>query len=184
MIDNPGGGKKKKDDGNYYAEHIYASPSEPSSPLAGSREFTTAYYPFALTPRYDYFVIPVLSLSFFPQKFTTTILLNHDLVYAIPSINSWSEAFVQSSKSPPHLPNKMNINRRADLSSCAHVMHSVMACRWKFISSPSHATLERSPVSPTIRIKRCDSLQLILRKGRSRKSLGNSVPGLLRPVIL
>ena len=127
--------------------------------------------------RYDYFVIPVLSLSFFPQKFTTTILLNHDLVYAIPSINSWSEAFVQSSKSPPHLPNKMNINRRADLSSCAHVMHSVMACRWKFISSPSHATLERSPVSPTIRIKRCDSLQLILRKGRSRKSLGNSVPG-------
>lgn len=179
MIDNPGGGKKKKDDGNYYAEHIYASPSEPSSPLAGSQEFTTAYYPFALTPRYDYFVIPVLSLSlsFLPQKFTTTILLNHDLVYAIPSINSWSEAFVQSSKSPPHLPNKMNINRRADLSSCAHVMHSVMACRWKFISSPSHATLERSPVSPTIRIKRCDSLQLILRKGRSRKSLGNSVPG-------
>lgn len=66
MIDNPGGGKKKKDDGNYYAEHIYASSSEPSSPLAGSREFTTAYYPFALTPRYDYFVIPVLSLSLFP----------------------------------------------------------------------------------------------------------------------
>lgn len=177
MIDNPGEEEKKKDDGNYYAEHIYASPSEPSSPLAGSREFTTAYYPFALTPRYDYFVIPVLSLSFFPQKFTTTILLNHDPVYAIPSINSWSEAFVQSSKSPPHPPLKMNINRRADLSSCAHVMHSVMACRWKFISSPSHATLERSPVSPTIRIKRCDSLQLILRKGRSRKSLGNSVPG-------
>lgn len=104
MIDNPGEEEKKKDDGNYYAEHIYASSSEPSSPLAGSREFTTAYYPFALTPRYDYFVIPVLSLSFFPQKFTTTILLNHDLVYAIPSINSWSEAFVQSSKSPPHLP--------------------------------------------------------------------------------
>lgn len=62
MIDNPG--EEKKDDGNYYAEHIYASPSEPSSPLGGSREFTSAYYPFALIPRYDYFVI---SLSF-PAK--------------------------------------------------------------------------------------------------------------------
>lgn len=41
MIDNPG--EEKKDDGNYYAEHIYASPSEPSSPLGGSREFTSAY---------------------------------------------------------------------------------------------------------------------------------------------
>lgn len=70
MIDNPG--EKKKDDGNYYAEHIYASPSEPSSPLGGSREFTSAYYPFALIPRYDYFVI---SLSLSPQKFTTTVLL-------------------------------------------------------------------------------------------------------------
>lgn len=79
MIDNPG--EEKKDDGNYYTEHIYASPSEPSSPLGGSREFTSAYYPFALIPRYDYFVI---SLSLLPRKNLRRPFSSADLVYAIP----------------------------------------------------------------------------------------------------
>lgn len=97
MIDNPG--EEKKDDGNYYAEHIYASPSEPSSPLGGSREFTSAYYPFALIPRYDYFVI---SLSLSPQKFTTTVLFRRSRLRDSTINRERALRPIVELKSPPH----------------------------------------------------------------------------------
>lgn len=97
MIDNPG--EEKKDDGNYYAEHIYASPSEPSSPLGGSREFTSAYYPFALIPRYDYFVI---SLFLSPQKFTTTVLLRRSRLRDSTINRERALRPIVELKSPPH----------------------------------------------------------------------------------